>query len=462
MARLTFDLGDLYQDTKQMLSEFIMFLREPKEAPPVVRNIKSAHWILKDNNDNPVGSFAPELYELALVRGLIAQQEEDAFNAATPDATLAQKQNQSFYSSLYHADGTAKTAFELSVLPVIYSDYNNDSIEKIRAYIKPELVNRVQNGQPLPPLEYKYITKSDYLKNIGLINLKAVAPRDVTVDVENPAEKTTRRERAFHYIAQRASLVLTLLMVAALTASTPAWFMVAAMGVLLAEWCGKEFGTFGTAETLLRDLSSLFLKDFRWGDKVSLKKTIKTGILLAAVGSVALTAITGAWAGVLALPLWNAGLTGFAANALTALQFGTAGFAASAGGLMTFVGLKDAIHFFWGLGIWDKQIDFSKEKQLPALTKEAELKEYNHVHEKNFVADCKFAGKALDAQQVAQLHGIYAQLDAFTDTVFAQPQVKAKASVTALKDVREANAKDKAKVAPKPDAKEQSKAKKRR
>ena len=252
---------------------------------------------------------------------------------------------------------------------------------------------------------------------------------------------------------------LPLFAVLAVTASTPAWFFAAAMGVVLADWCGKEFGTFGTAETLLRDLSSNFLKDFRWGDKVSLKKTLKTAALGAAIGYVAFLAVTGAAAGVMALPIWNAGLAGMGATALTALQYAAAGFAASAAGMMVVVGAKDANHFFWGMGIWDKQIDFSKEKQLPALTKQAELKEYNHKHEENFVADCKFAGKELTAQQSAQLHAIYAQLDNFTDAVFAAPE-EASANVTSLKDVREAKAKVKAKAAPALDAQEQKKAKK--
>ncbi|MGD9593034.1 MAG: hypothetical protein AB7V32_10985, partial [Candidatus Berkiella sp.] len=225
-----------------------------------------------------------------------------------------------------------------------------------------------------------------------------------------------------------------------------------------AQWCGNEFGTFGAAETMLRDLSSIFLKDFRSGEKLSLKKSLKSGMLLAAVAVAAIGATTAGWAGVMALSFWNAGLTGVAATALTGVQLATAGFVAGISGLMTFVGAKDAIHFFWGLGAWDKQIDFSKEKPLAVLTKEAELKGYYHQHEQRFIADCKFAGKELSAQQTAQLHDIYAQLDNFTDSVFAQSAQPA--AVVSLKDARNAKAKateaSKVQEKPKPKSKKQA------
>ncbi len=54
----------------------------------------------------------------------------------------------------------------------------------------------------------------------------------------------------------------------------------------------------------------------------------------------------------MALPVWSMAQAPWAITALTGLQFATAGFVSSAGGLMTFVGAKDAMHFFWGLGIW--------------------------------------------------------------------------------------------------------------
>ncbi len=238
--RLTFDLGDFWQDTKGQVQEAYMLWTDPKEAPPSVRRIPVAHYPLKDNNNNPVGTFAPEIYELACVRGLKAQQAEDAWNVLNPGAPIALKQTQAFYNELYKANGTAKTAFELAVLPVIFDDNNQESTNKVREIIAAEFLNRIQKDQPLPPTVYKYLTKSDYLKNLHLINLQTMGPRDVTVEVQNPANQTRFRDRAVHYFAQRTSLILTLVAALSVTASSPAWFVAAAMGALLAEWCGKS------------------------------------------------------------------------------------------------------------------------------------------------------------------------------------------------------------------------------
>ncbi len=416
--RLTFDLGDFWQDTKNLINDTILFWAEPKEAPPTVRRITIAHQPLKD-----VGTFAPEIYELALVRGLKAQQAEDAFLLQNPNATLEEKQQQDFYAALYDADGEAKSAFHLAVLPVIYEDDNQMSSAKIREIVSEELNNRIAKDQPLPPTVYKYLTKSDYLKNSPY---EVLGPRDITVEIQNPADKTRLRDRFAHYVSnQPASLVLTLVAALAVTASTPFWFVVASMGVLLAKWCGEAFGTFGITEILLRDYKSLFSKEFALGDKISFKKTIKTAVLLASVGALSLAAFSASWAGVFSLPVWGLAQTGVAATLLTGLSYVTAGFVSGLGAIMTFAGAKEAIHFFWGVGIWDKHIDFSKEKQLAPLTKVVELRADLAREEKKLAAECELAGHKLDAQESNQLHAYMVQLETFMAQKLTAPVVEA-------------------------------------
>lgn len=363
MPRLAFDIGDLWQDFKTIVKDAYVLWVDPQEAPPTIRHYDVAFMALIDKNQKTIGTFVPELYELAKVKGLRAQQEEAAWLKKHPKATLKQKMQQPFYAELYTIDGRAKTPFELAVLPVIYSDDNKKSARGIQKRVEDEFNYRIERRQPLPPTVYKYQLKADYLKNLHLIGLTTGGPRSIKVNLINPGPKTTLVERAAHYMAQRTALILTLIAVLSLTYTTPLLFGAAALGVILAKWCGEEFGAFDLAENLMRDIHSIFSKDFILGDKISLKKVLKTGVLLGALGVGAYGIFFGSMAGLLALPLWQTAAAYITnATALSALQYAVAGFASTVAALGTLVGGTVAQRFFWGLGIWDKQIDFSKEK----------------------------------------------------------------------------------------------------
>ncbi len=376
MPRLVFDLGDVWEDSKEILRDAWLLWKEPKEAPPSIRNLPLAFMPLKDNQNKDYGVFVPELYEIALVKGLKVQQEAAAWLLANPGASIEAQKAQPFYNELYKADGTLLTAFELAVLPVIYDDNVQNSKDPIIKRAEEEFTYRIGKKQPLPPVVDKYQIKSDYFKKLNLINLKAGVPRHVQLNILNPADKTTTRDRVFHYTAQRVALILTAIAALTVTASTPLWFSVLALGVVLAEWCGKEFGVYGAAETSLRSLSSIFSKDFLWGDKISAKKTLKTVALLAALGATTFGVAVLGWSAILNLPWWGAAAgDGLFASAMLGHKFLLAGLVSGAGALMTFTGGLEAQRFFWGLGIWDKQIDFSKEKALRPLTKQVVLEQ---------------------------------------------------------------------------------------
>ncbi len=376
MPSLKFDLGDVWQDSKDILKDAWMLWKDPSEAPPAIRNLPLAFMTLKDNQNNVVGVFVPELYEIALINGLKAQQEEKAWLLAHPGAAIDLQNPPPFYYELHRADDTPKTPFELSVLPVNYDDNVQSSKDAIIKRAEEEFAYRIQKGQPLPPVADKYQIKSDYLKNLHLINLNAGVPRHVQLNILNPAAKTTMKDRVFHYTAQRAALILTAIAALTVTASTPLWFGVAAIGVILAEWCGKEFSTYSAAEATMRNLSSIFAKDFLWGDKISAKKTLKTVALLGALG-VATYAVAGfAWAGVAGLSIWNAAAgNAMAGTALLGAKYLLAGFVSGLAAVSTFAGGLEGQRFFWGLGIWDKQIDFSIEKTIAPLNKKAVLEQ---------------------------------------------------------------------------------------
>ncbi|MBS0288161.1 MAG: hypothetical protein JSR17_12755 [Proteobacteria bacterium] len=363
MPRLVFDLGELWQDTKDILKLTYLFWTDPKEAPPVMRKIDAAFVPLLDAQDNIVGTFVPEFYEIARVanksHGLQAQQEEALWEQQNPRGTDAQRRQQPFYNKLYRADGTPKTAFELAVLPVAYSDFNRRSTLAVQKRIQDEFNYRIAKGQLLPPVVNKYQIVSDYLQNLGAIGLHAGGQRDVTLNINNPAIETTLIDRFTHYSAQRGALLLTILAVLGLTYTTPLAFAASALGVVLAKWCSEEFTTFGLGEVMLRDLRSIFSKDYLMGDKISAKKVLKTGVLLTALGIATIGAFWGAWAGTLGLGLWTTASAALNGTALTALQYGFAGFASAVAASCTFAFGAGAQRFFWGLGIWHKQIDFT-------------------------------------------------------------------------------------------------------
>jgi len=391
MPRLAFDVGDLWQDFKTIIKDAYVLWVDPKEAPPTIRHYDIAFKALITKDNKTVGTFVPELYELAKVKGLRAQQEEAQWLKKHPKASAQQKKKQSFYAELYTSEGKAKTPFELSVLPVLYSDDNKKSARGIQKRVEDEFNYRIENGQPLAPTVYKYQI-DDYLKNLGLIGLKAGGPRSIKVNLINPAAKTTLIERAAHYMAQRTALILTMIAVLSLTYTTPLLFGATALGVVLAKWCGEEFGAFDLAENLMRDIHSIFSKDFALGDKISLKKTLKTAVLLSALGVAVYGVFFGSMAGLLALPVWQSAAAYITnASVLSALQYGVAGFASTVAALGTLVGGTIAQRFFWGLGIWDKQIDFSKEKAPKAESFKAKLEQklakWQHKFENEFSAN---------------------------------------------------------------------------
>ncbi len=371
--QLTIDIKDLWQDLKEMVYYGSQYWVKPEWAPPSIRSTDVGFITLLDKDQNNQGCFVAELYELAKIGGLRAQQEEKVWEQQNPDATIETKKVQSFYNALYLSDGTRKTPFALAVLPEIYSDTVMNSVRGIQKRIENEFNYRLDRHQPLPPVVFKYQIESDYLKNIHLINLKAGSARSAKLSLLNPETRTTKTERLAHYLAQRAAFVLTMIAVMSKTFTTPLLFIASSVGVVLAKWCSEEFSTYSLTETLLRDIKSNSAKEFRWGDKISLKKTLKTVILLTALGMLAYGAFAGTWGAMMGLSVWKAISVSANPLALSAVQCLLAGFASTLAGVSTFVGGTIGQRYFWGLGIWDKQIDFSKEHALKPISKSEKI-----------------------------------------------------------------------------------------
>ncbi len=382
--QLILDIKELWKDFKDNTYYGFQYWIKPEWAPPSIRSTDVGFITLLDQANNNQGCFVPELYELAKVGGLRAQQEEKIWEQQHPKAKIQTKKKQPFYNELYSRDGTRKSPFALGVLPEIYSDTVMNSARGIQKRIENEYNYRLDKHQPLPPVVCKYQIESDYLKNIHLIQLKAGSARSSKLSLLNPETRTTKTERMAHYLAQRAAFVLTMIAVLSKTFTTPLVFIMSSLGVILAKWCSEEFSTYSLTETLLRDIKSNFAKEFRWGDKVSLKKTLKTVVLLAALGIAAYGAFAGTWGAIMGFSAWKAASVFANPIALAAFKGLLAGFASTISGVGTLVGGTVAQRYFWGLGIWDKQIDFSKERVLEPLSKVEKIENKLHQWQQKF------------------------------------------------------------------------------
>ncbi len=346
------DLSEIPSDLYEMLHDWWKSHASLKEAPPSTR--KKTIGILPILKDGAViGSFSPDLYEIAEMNYLRCQMEKN-------DSEVEKSGKKPPYISLKKADGTEKTSFELALLPIAWSDDNPKSIS-IRKVIEEEYNNLMQKGLSLPPIESKYQIAADYLRNLAKTGYKIGAARDVSVTLLNPRDKTSFYERLLHYIAQRAAFLLTItaaLLIIPVTSSV--YVPLAVLGVFLAQWCGKEFFTFDLTETLMQEMNSRIYSN---GKPISAKKLIKTSLLLGVLLLAAASIGMGAAYEMMSLA-WPAATSAVFATLLTAAHYLLAGFVGFFAAASTFVGGVASQNYFWGIGIRYKQVDFKDDLTL--------------------------------------------------------------------------------------------------
>jgi len=351
MPKLSFDLPELWSDFKTLVKLNYNLLTKASHAPPTTRHLDLAFVVLLDKNEEVVGCFVPELYEIAKIDGLCCQNK----NSQSHDRK--------------------KSPFELSVLPVNYSDDVDNSARPIQKRCEKEF----SNGSPLPPPVYKYQIVSDYLRDLNKIGLHPGNCRSIALNIANPPQKTTLLERIMHYVAQHIALALTLTSaLVMLDLAALHLCILPVIGIVLAQWCGNAFGTYSAAETILREIQWLSSDKLRWGDKISVKKLIKTGILLSALVAAMVGVFTSTFEIFMLLPIPTF-VYPLATTLFNSLFYLTAGFVAGISALVTGTSALTSIRYFWGFGIWDNQIDFSKEnadsfKPLPKKDFNAVLK----------------------------------------------------------------------------------------
>jgi len=322
-----------------------------------------------------VGSFVPELYELASTPtgSLRCQIEEkewikerlDHGEGATSEDLRTD--NPALYKQLYRADGylERKSKFELAVLPT-----RNDI--KLAEYMSKEYRYRRDRKLPLPAEIFKIQAVNDYLKDIRKAGLYVKSPvgEDFKLNIVNPARKATTREKIVHYVGQWTALFLTISAAIAaielevlLGMSSP-WVIATALAipyvrVYLANKSNHDDGMFGLAEHVHRNLGWLFSKELSWRGKLSVSKSLWTITYLACIGIAAYGAGYATLASTLNLPWAELAKLSNLPNLVGYTQMAFAGFLAGVTGIGAFLGGASSIRYFKGLSFWNNQIEFT-------------------------------------------------------------------------------------------------------
>lgn len=403
-----------------------------KDAAPANRNFDitavTLHRFTVEENGTKVkgplvGSFVPELYEMALAGKLQRQWEEAQWaNARMPEANqpgsnlkntteymaLLKAEKPALFEQLYRRNSAAqaarrnadlaqkyvrKTPFELAVVP-------GDKKALITHYYKAEFKFARDHGFAFPAFISKLRVEADYLKDLDKAGLMVGTAKGFKVNFESKEATITLRESVLHYTMQWAAMLLTLTagiglveplhIFAAPTPANLATFALIMGGTWLARKYGNDFGWYDVAEGVNRDVSWLFSADSRKG-KFSITNTLKTVVLLGAVGYLGYLMVPGMYASTLALPIWE-GMTALGANAkyVELASMGAAGFLSAVTALQVWT-ITFTQRFFWGMSFWDNQIAFTPDmgspEALPAITLKTRMNELKklelHLAEKS-------------------------------------------------------------------------------
>lgn len=335
-------------------------------APPATRfvDIAFVKLIRKDGEKTTdVGSFIPELYELANVpRGqLKCQIEERAWakqkwqNRSYPLKTTRtyrhalQLDQPLLYEKLYRKDGQRKTAFELAVIP-------SHHIIDVERAVKHEFKYRRDKRLPLPVCISKLRVIPDYLQNLNDAGLEIKEyPSHIKVNITNPVIKMSTLEKVVHYSGQWASWLMTCLTALnaglALYSGAPILIVGAIAGMYLAKRCVNDIAFFDISEAIVRDLGLYRSKELGWQGKFSLKRSLQTITYLTAVAIAMYLAGTSMWAMAMTVPLgW-----------LAPIQTVMASYFAFVGAVSAYITGIFPQRFFWGLSFCDTQIQFTKD-----------------------------------------------------------------------------------------------------
>ncbi len=296
-----------------------------ENAAPPTRYLYIAYvplYFKQGNKITPIGSFIPELYELA-------------------NAPMGSLQNQP----------PDKSPFELAVVPSLHEA---DIVKRV----KQEYYYRRDHKLALPTPISKLRIIPDYLKNLpmvvdenddtvqGLVLKQSSPPRGIYINLKNPPEKASTLEKILHFSAWWLAWLVTL-SASFVIFGSPWAVALGAIVMYFAKITGNEFDMFDKAEALYRDLSWIFYMPWKSkaGFKFSLQNTFMTLCKLATLAIASYYAFMFMWEYLLTLSVGSV----------------IAGFFSLIAGLSTFIGGAATQRYYWNLSFCDNQIAVPQE-----------------------------------------------------------------------------------------------------
>ncbi len=362
-------------------------------APPI-RHTEVAFVTLerkkKDNSYETVGTFVPELYELANTPegSLKCQWQERIWRKTHPEVGVdinaeaykaaLKEELPSLYGKLYGALDNRKSPFELALLPT-------ERTSEIHKAVATEFRHRRNVGLEIPAPISRLRLLPDYLNNLEAYGLRAKEfPNAIEVNRRNPHGKATTREKILHFLEWPAAVLLTASAAIALSGFASTWAILAGVvGLYIANIKSNEFSMFALAEALNRDLGWLTAKDIPWTSRFSAINTLKTVGKMATIGVAVYFAATIAWTGTFGLPWHLIGVN----NTVQGLKIAAGLIFSTVAAAGTVAGLSATQRWFWNLSFNDTQIKLSDElvAGLPTLAPKARM--YTSVDYNQKLAD---------------------------------------------------------------------------
>lgn len=346
-----------------------------EKSAPTTRNFDVAYVPLQRKDGGhlvDVGSFIPEYHVMAeagmLPRQIKAQKFLDGLDDSITDKNALLKLKEEMpgtYKALYHADGTPKSSFELSIIPF----YEHDKLQRVlsktyswlkdRGYPWPHPISKIRVGDDyLARLEESSLSiKNDndapnaYQPTSGI---RSTGIQSVFLSVKNQHQHATVREKVFHTVGPWLAWLVTLTAtLSVLGIASWAMLAAAAVGTYIAVNCANQFDMFDKAESFYRDLGWILSEKYPTVGKLSRTNLAKTVVKAAALSFIAWSAGVAAGSALLGLPFleWA-----------PAVEAGLAVFFGTIAAVGSFVGLSGAMRYIDGFSISDNQIDINPEE----------------------------------------------------------------------------------------------------
>ena len=309
------------------------------------------------NKYEDVGTFVLGLYQLAkggnlriqkywadLQAGKNSKKLEELIHEyyPNPNKTLEEKQL-ALSKLLTHEDGTLKTPFELALV-------SSNHVKEIEHIVRKEYKWQLAHG--LLPQEIYSAQIGDWLGKLeaaGLRIKEGASPKHILWKLANP--KPTFRENLVHFVLGWIGTVMTAVAAILMFTSVvnPIMGAILGIGTAMVLKSAHAFSTYDVAEWFLKDGRWAATKNFLTSNRLSVGKTLRTALLLASMGYLAMFGALEVLETALSFPMMH--------HLPQVLVSGIAYSASVWSFAVAMIGLSIPVRFLDGLSFHNNQID---------------------------------------------------------------------------------------------------------